>query len=782
VSIGQKSDFLDDLNTEQKEAVLYNAGPLVVLAGAGSGKTRVLTRRIAYLIEEGVRPEQILAITFTNKAAQEMKSRVYDLIGEVSLGMWISTFHSACVRILRRNAGRIGFTPSFSIYDDSESRKLIEIIIDQFNLDPKRHSPRAIAQIISAAKNEMRSSSEYFENVSNEFEKRVSRIFFEYQKRLQEANAFDFDDLLLKTVELLKANEDLAAEYQDRFRHLLVDEYQDTNRAQNDLVAIIGSGSGNVCVVGDTDQSIYAFRGADFRNLLNFNSIFPNAKTIILNQNYRSTQTILNAANAIIDNNEARVKKQLWSALGEGEKIKLFRAGDERHEAVFVADEIVRLSSYAISSYANVAIFYRTNAQSRAIEEALVDRDIPYRMIGGVRFFDRKEVKDILAYMRLIDNIKDEISLRRIINVPKRKVGAKTLMMIDQYCEEHSLTFYEALLQIDNCPVPKAAKSGVHKFLKDLSDLREMHDRRPKEIMEEVLRITSYKDSFLEEIREAGQLADQALIRLEIIDELLSVALEYDDLESFLSSTSLLTPSDDLDETTEAVTMMTIHGAKGLEFDTVFLTGMEEGLFPHDRALSDPDALEEERRLCYVGITRAKKYLYLTNTYTRTIFGRTLDSLPSRFIRELPKEILTDMSVHNSYHEMNQSYSRYFEEEPEGFIFGSGNLYRREISGYRNYDTGRPGRPTAADNKISDNLGIDNRSTTAGKSAFLTSRSTEEIDAFHIGDKIMHTRYGKGIIEDITGDDEKKVAVISFPNRKPSKFLLAAAPITLLGR
>ncbi len=776
------SALLEDLNEEQSEAVLYQSGPLVVVAGAGSGKTRVLTRRIAYLIAQGVLPEQILAITFTNKAAQEMKSRIYELIGETASGMWISTFHSACVRILRRHAGRIGFTPSFSIYDDSESRRLIELVIAHLNMDHKRYSARAISHIISASKNDMYSPASYLGKASNEFEKSVAAIFFEYQKRLRDANAFDFDDLLLKTVELLKSNEDLALAYQERFYHLLVDEYQDTNRAQNELVALLGAKSQNVCVVGDSDQSIYAFRGANFRNLLNFQSMFSNAKVIVLNQNYRSTQNILDAANAVIEHNESRVKKRLWSALGPGEKIKIFRAGDERYEAAFVANEIVSLAAGKITSYADIAVFYRTNAQSRAIEEALVDRNIAYKVIGGIRFFDRKEIKDILAYMRLIDNIRDEISIRRVINVPKRKIGAKALEAIERYGEENSLTFYEVLLDIDNCPLPSAARSGVKKFLGQLELLRDLRDLPPKKIMEDLLDVTSYREDLLEEADEAGPLANQAMNRLEIIDELMSVAMEHEDLESFLSSTALLSPSDDLKSGNEAVTLMTIHGAKGLEFDAVFLTGMEESLFPHDRAMSDPEELEEERRLCYVGITRARKYLYLTHTYTRTIFGRTLDSLPSRFLRELPKDLVVDMSIHAVRASDTFRDAALFTDEPEGVIFGMGNASAMAGSRYSYSDiasrsyaektfTGSNRNHTKADVR---------RDHTPGEMNPFKVRDVDEINLFRVGDKISHARYGQGVVKSITGSDGDKVAVISFLDHKERKFLLAAAPIKLL--
>ncbi len=764
-----RDDLLSDLNPEQQEAVLYRSGPLVVLAGAGSGKTRVLTRRIALLIAEGVRPEQILAITFTNKAAGEMKSRVQDLIGGMAAGMWISTFHSACVRILRRSAQRLGFENSFGIYDDTDSRRLIELVIEDLNFDPKRHSARGISQIISSAKNEMLTWEDYNERVSGEFEKRVARIFFEYQKRLREANAFDFDDLLCKTVQLLKENEDLAETYRDRFLHLLVDEYQDTNRAQNALVSLIGSKNRNVCVVGDTDQSIYAFRGADFRNLLNFRSLFPETKTIILNQNYRSTQTILDAANAVIDNNESRVKKQLWSALGEGEKVRMFRAQNEYHEARFVADEIIKSAARGMGSYLDTAIFYRTNAQSRPIEEALMDRSIPYVMLGGVRFFDRKEIKDVLAYMKLAHNPRDEISVRRVINVPKRKIGAKTLEEISRYAQANAVPFYEALLRADDCNIAKTAKNGIKSFLELLETLSNLKDLPPKDILEQVLSLTSYRDALLQEAEQSGYVLNQALSRLEILDELLSVAMEHDDLESFLSSVTLVAATDDLGDERGAVTLMTVHSAKGLEFDTVFLTGMEEGLFPHDRSLSDPDALEEERRLCYVGITRAKKRLYLTHTYTRTIFGRTLDSLPSRFLREMPKEILSDISAGDSFRPAWSGEGSYFFEEPEGRVFGRGNFAGAHSSAF-----GRTSSSDAAADVVRPAAEVG-----AGESDAVSLQRVA-LEALHPGDKVKHDRYGCGKVNSLEGEGHGRAALIVFADGKERKFLLEVAPITVL--
>ena len=767
MSASQGNDLLSDLNPEQQKAVLYRSGPLVVLAGAGSGKTRVLTRRIALLIAEGVYPEQILAITFTNKAAGEMKSRVEELLGGLSSGMWISTFHSACVRILRRSASRLGFEQSFSIYDDTESRRLIDLIIEELNLDPKRHSTRAISQIISSAKNEMLTCEDYDEQASNEFERRVARIFFEYQKRLREANAFDFDDLLFKTVQLLKENEDLAESYRERFLHLLVDEYQDTNAAQNELVSLIGAKNRNVCVVGDTDQSIYAFRGADFRNLLNFRSLFPEAVTIVLNQNYRSTQTILDAANAVIDNNESRVKKQLWSALGEGEKIRIFKAPNEYYEAGFVADEISRMTTQKEVSYQDIAVFYRTNAQSRSIEEALMDRSIPYVMLGGVRFFDRKEVKDILAYMKLTDNPRDEISIRRVINIPKRKIGAKTLDEISRYAQENDFSFYEALLHADECSVTKAAKSGIKSFLALLQALSGVKEQPPKDILEEVLTLTSYRDALLQEAEQSGYVLNQALSRLEVIDELVSVAMEHDDLESFLSSVTLVAVTDDLSDGEGAVTLMTMHSAKGLEFDTVFLTGMEEGLFPHERSLSDPDALEEERRLCYVGITRAKKRLYLTHTYSRTIFGRTLDSLPSRFLREMPKEHIRDMSAGDALRQPYSASDSYFFEEPEGRVFGLGNFVKSRPFGSESFIDKKPPEFLFAESDAAD------RSAAAPEHNAI-------LDKIRPGVMVRHDRYGVGTIKEIEGQGRNSVAIITFPDGRERKFLLEAAPLVLL--
>ncbi|MDA8295181.1 MAG: UvrD-helicase domain-containing protein [Actinomycetota bacterium] len=732
-----------DLNPAQRAAVVHRGGPLVVIAGAGSGKTRVLTRRIAHLLATGTSPYRVLAITFTNKAADEMRRRVAALVGPVVDKMWISTFHSACVRILRRNAEAAGYRAGFTIYDDGDSRRLVDHALEDLGIDAKRFPARAVLGAISAAKAELLDPAQYAERAYTIYERKIAEVYAEYDRRMHEANALDFDDLLLATVALLRRDEAVRAEYAERFEHLLVDEYQDTNRAQNEIVTLLGATHRNVCVVGDSDQSIYRFRGAEIRNLLDFEVAFPDQTTIVLDQNYRSTQTILDAANAVIGNNLVRQDKRLWSALGAGEKIKRFRAGDERAEASFVAHEIATLRREHGVRLDEVAVFYRTNAQSRAIEQALADRGLAYKVIGGTRFYDRREVRDLLAYLRLVVNPTDEVSLRRVINVPKRGVGATSVAKLATFAREQRCSFAEALERAGEAGVTGKSAAGIASFGSLVVALGGLGDRAPADVVAEVLARTGYLDALEAEAASGAASRVEAEGRIENLEELETAAAAYDDLAVFLEACSLVAATDDLEDGDGRVALMTLHAAKGLEFATVFLTGMEEGVFPHDRALSEPDDLEEERRLCYVGITRARERLYLTHTFVRTLFGATRDSLPSRFLREIPDELAEDVES----------------------AFSSGGFGLREAAW---------GSRVGLREQVGNALGAAKPGASAPRPVASTGAESLGLSA---GDRIVHARWGEGTVVSVRGEGERAEADIAFVRQGTKRFLLALTPL-----
>jgi len=732
------AELVADLNPAQREAVLHEGGPLVVVAGAGSGKTRVLTRRIARLVVSGVAPWQILAITFTNKAADEMRRRVVELVGANAAKMWVSTFHAACVRILRRNAERIGYGRAFTIYDDGDSRRLVEHVLDDLGIDQKRFPPRAVLGVISSAKSDMVDAARFEERAGTIYERRIAQAYAEYERRLGAANAMDFDDLLIRTVRMFREHPDVLEHYQERFEHVLVDEYQDTNIAQNELVIQLGEAKRNVCVVGDTDQSIYRFRGAEMRNLLEFARAFPDARMIVLDQNYRSSQTILDAANAVIGNNLFRQEKDLWSALGKGDRIRRYRAGDDRDEANFVTGEIAALHRDENIGYGDIAVFYRTNAQSRALETALADRGIAYTVIGGTRFFDRREVRDVLAYLRAVANPGDEVSLRRILNTPRRGIGDTTQARLVDFARQQGIGFAEALLRAEQAGASGKALAGVRSFLGLLSELRsgDLLTNPPDRLIAAILARTGYRDLLEAEITIGGGRAIEAEGRVENLAELLNVASEHTDLESFLESTALIAATDVADDGA-SVSLMTLHAAKGLEFRVVFLTGMEEGIFPHSQSLSEPDELEEERRLCYVGVTRARERLYLTHTWSRLLFGGIQQSFPSRFLREIPEELVEDVG--------------------EDVVIGGG---RGAVAGggWGGQLTGRGGGPrpqvqAAAPSSGAERLGL------------------------APGDAVVHARFGLGVVVDVQGQGEDARAAIRFPEHGEKRFLLALSPI-----
>jgi len=637
------NNLLDNLNKQQREAVVNTEGPLLILAGAGSGKTRVLTHRIAYRInEKNVHPSNILAITFTNKAAREMKERVQKLL-EGSYDMWVSTFHSACARILRMEIEKLsGYKKNFIIFDADDQQKLIKECLKELNYNEKNFPPKEMLSAISKAKDQLMTPGKFMDRYGRDFRlKKVADIYALYQKKLMANNALDFDDILFKTVELFEYNPDVLQRYQQKFKYIMVDEYQDTNYCQYMLVNLLAKSHRNLCVVGDDDQSIYSWRGADIGNILNFEKDFPDAKVIKLEQNYRSTQTILDAANCVISNNFGRKKKRLWTDNGEGKSIVYYKAMDERDEADFIIGEIDRLAFQEQRSLNSFAILYRTNAQSRVLEEMCMARGIPYKIVGGFRFYDRMEVKDIIAYLRVIQDPEGDLSLKRIINVPKRGIGKSTLDTLENYARQNGISLYEALLFVDNIEgIGKKAQSSIKEFVRLIAELMDIAE---KESASEVISQVILKSGYLEEL-EKGDDEDQE--RGKNIKELISAALEYEEknednsLTGFLENMALMSDIDGLDEEREGITMMTLHSAKGLEFPVVFICGLEEGLFPTQRAFFEEHQLEEERRLMYVGVTRAKERLYLTSAFQRTLYGNTSYTIESRFLREIPKDLM----------------------------------------------------------------------------------------------------------------------------------------------
>ena len=636
-------NIYDTLNDKQKEAVFHTEGPLLILAGAGSGKTRVLTHRIAYLIEEkGVNPWNILAITFTNKAAAEMRERVDNLVGFGSESIWVSTFHSMCVRILRRHIALLGYDTNFTIYDTSDSQVVIKAALKALNLDDKYYPVGAMLGAISDAKNKLLFASDFRKQARDFYQQKVADVYEYYERELRKNNALDFDDLLLVAVKLLQSNEAVLDKYSKRFRYVMIDEYQDTNHAQYLLAKLLASHWKNIAVVGDADQSIYAWRGADIQNILDFEKDYPNCTSIKLEQNYRSTKIILDAANAVIENNEGRPKKNLWTDKTEGAKIQHFTAQSEHEEAAFIGDTIAKKHDIHGVPYGDMAILYRTNAQSRVLEEALIKRALPYTMVGGTKFYDRKEIKDVLAYLRVLYNPFDDLSLLRIINVPKRSIGATTVTKLQDYARANGTSLFMTLTQLHLVDTIKGkTKEKLEEFgILIFTLVAEMEDKTVLDILESILDRTGY----LAQLEESTDPQDQA--RAENIGELLSVAKDFQDtnptgtVEDFLEQVALVNDVDSFEQEESKVTLMTLHAAKGLEFPIVFLGGLEEGLFPHSRTLMNPDEIEEERRLAYVGITRAEKELYISNATTRTVFGRTSSYLPSRFIDEIPEELV----------------------------------------------------------------------------------------------------------------------------------------------
>jgi DNA helicase II / ATP-dependent DNA helicase PcrA len=732
--------LLDGLNPTQRDAVAHSDGPLLVVAGAGSGKTRVLTHRIAHLIRDrGVSPFEILAITFTNKAADEMKFRVAALVGPVAHKMWVSTFHSACVRILRRDADLIGFPRQFTIYDQADAVRLTGYVIRDLHLDTKRFPPRAIHAAISAAKNDGVGPDGYRQAAQSIFERKIADVFDEYQSRLARAGAMDFDDLLGQTVRLLRDNPVVLGHYRERFRYVLVDEYQDTNRVQNELVLLLAADHRNVAVVGDQDQSIYAFRGADMRNIVEFEDAFPDTTVVLLEQNYRSTQTILDAANAVIANNLSRKPKELWTESGSGEPIVRYHADDEVDEAQWVAREISRLHEDEHMRWGEVAVFYRTNAQSRVLEEHLMRLGIPYKVVGGTRFYDRREVKDALAYLRAVINPTDEVSVKRVLNEPKRGVGDTSVGRLDAWATAHQASFMDALRRADDAGVSGKATRGIESFLAVLDGVADLATGPPAPLLQALLERSGY----LEALEAEHTIESEG--RLENLAELIGAAEDFPTVDEFLEQVSLVSDQDELDDDPSSVVLMTLHAAKGLEFPVVFLIGMEDGVFPHLRSLTEPEQLEEERRLAYVGITRAQQRLYLTHAWSRTLFGGTQYNPPSRFLDEIPERLVQAID---------------------------GN--RRASRGGSGWRSGGYGRSGTAGDRIGAGRERIVDSALRGRGP---TRSGAESLGLKIGDDVRHNTFGEGVVLDLTGSGDKTVALVRFRDVGEKQLLLSWAPL-----
>ncbi|HEY1990197.1 MAG TPA: UvrD-helicase domain-containing protein, partial [Acidimicrobiales bacterium] len=767
------AELVAGLTPPQLSSVVHRGGPLLIVAGAGSGKTRVLTRRIAHLIAtRTAAPWQILAITFTNKAADEMRRRVVELVGTRGNRMWVSTFHAAGVRILRAHGDRLGYKGSFTIYDDADSRRLVEIICRELDIDTKKLAPRSILGQISQAKSKQLGPSEYRAAAATIFDRRIADVFDLYQQRMVAANAMDFDDLLLNTVQLFRQHPDVLEHYRARFTHVLIDEYQDTNSVQNALAVLLAGEHRNIVVVGDSDQSVYRFRGADITNILDFEAAFPDATVVTLDQNFRSTQTILDAANAVIANNVSRIPKTLWTDRGVGDPITRYRAEDEYDEASWVAHEIRRLRREQDLSWGDVAVFYRTNAQSRALEEAMVRSEIPYQVVGGTKFYDRREVKDVLAYLRVLVNPDDEISWRRIVNVPKRGVGDSSIARLAIWAQQHEESFGEAVAQAADAGVGGKAAKGLAVLSALLETLRtEMQVPRmagedgdalppgdllppsgdpiagigarlpndgvgdgaalgPGQLVVAILERTGYRNDLLAD----GSI--EALGRVENVDELAGNASQYETLAEFLEAAALIAGSDELDGDGTQVSLMTMHIAKGLEFPAVFLAGMEDGVFPHFRSIGDPVELEEERRLCYVGITRAERFLYFSHAWSRMLWGSSGSSIPSRFLNEIPAELIRDVGGSREDYQLNLD-GRFGES--------------RGID-----DAGTPGRSVFGRGVARAGAGPGSRRQPAADG------TGAELLGLQVGDQVVHGRWGEGDVLTVDGTGEDAEAEVDF--------------------
>ena len=725
------NSLLTGLNKEQQQAVQHTEGPLLILAGAGSGKTKVLTVSIAHLLAQGINPYEILAITFTNKAAKEMKSRVEGLVGDVANRIWLSTFHSFCAKFLRFEIDSfLGYNSNFTIYDTSDSQAVIKAALKALNLDDKYYPVGAMIAAISDAKNQLLFASDFRKQARDFYQQKVADVYEYYERELRKNNALDFDDLLLVAVKLLQSNAAVLDKYSHRFRYVMIDEYQDTNHAQYLLAKLLASHWKNIAVVGDADQSIYAWRGADIQNILDFEKDYPNCTSIKLEQNYRSTKIILDAANAVIDNNEGRPEKNLWTDKTEGAKIQHFTAQSEHEEAAFIGDTIAKKHDIHDVPYGDMAILYRTNAQSRVLEEALIKRALPYTMVGGTKFYDRKEIKDVLAYLRVLYNPFDDLSLLRIINVPKRSIGATTVAKLQEYARANGTSLFMTLTQLHLIDSIKGkTKEKLEEFgILIFTLVSKMENRTVLDILESILDRTGY----LAQLEESTDPQDQA--RAENIGELLSVAKDFQDtnpsgtVEDFLEQVALVNDVDSFEQEEAKVTLMTLHAAKGLEFPIVFLCGLEEGLFPHSRTLMNPEEIEEERRLAYVGITRAEKELYISNATTRTVFGRTSSYLPSRFIDEIPEELVDGLRA------------------------------KRKV-------------PDDIKRHVPQHMSVTSRPVTK------PIVRNEVIADWKVGDTAIHSKWGNGKVINVTGEGAGMKLTIEFPTQGVRVVMAKFAPV-----
>ena len=749
------SELIDGLNNKQKEAVMATQGPCLVIAGAGSGKTKVLTHKIAYLMqEEKVLPWNILAITFTNKAANEMKERIETLVGEAAKDIWIGTFHSICVRILRKFIDRIGFDSSFLIFDASDQKTLVKECLKALNIDDKLFSERGVLAEISNAKNELLEPEAYSRKYAGDYRKsKIAEIYALYQKRLKENNAVDFDDIINNTIKILSENPDVLEYYTEKFKYILVDEYQDTNKAQFTLVTILASKYGNITVVGDNDQGIYSFRGADISNILNFEKDFPGTKIVKLEQNYRCTGNILKAANSVIKHNETKYDKKLWTENGEGTLPQIYQGEDEYDEARFVVEEIRHLKREELDHYSDFAILYRMNSQSRALEDILRREDIPYKIVGGLKFYERKEIKDAISYLRLIANPSDNISLKRIINEPKRGIGKTSLDHIQEIAESQGISMYEVIKHADDFGQPRVY-ANAKEFIDTIENLRSQKEEiKISDLLKETLNKTGYTKALEQEN------TIEAESRIQNLEELVTVAVEFEEefaengLSDFLESISLSSDIDSLEDQEDSVTLMTLHSAKGLEFPVVFLVGMEEGIFPGYQSVGEPKELEEERRLFYVGITRAKQHLYLTCAKRRTIFGSTSYNAVSRFVKEIPEELL------DGYEQMQENMGQE-EFEDSSFGWSYGKNYAGKVKTYK-FDEAVGVKTAASSITTAQKQPTQNSFAFRTAESFLQSlnanKKTVDIGNYKEGQRVYHKKFGEGTISSIEpeGDDAK---------------------------
>lgn len=755
-------DLLQGLNKEQQEAVLHTDGPLLILAGAGSGKTRVLTHRIAYLIrEKGVFPSNILAITFTNKAAREMKERTSKMLGDVAEDMWVSTFHSICVRILRRDIEKLGYSRNFVIFDTTDQQTLIKDCIKELNLNEKNFPYREVLANIGRAKDELIEPDVYMKMNTSDFRmEKMARIYDLYQKKLKNNNALDFDDIILMTIKLFLDNPPVLQYYQRKFKYISVDEYQDTNTAQYTLISLLAQEHRNLCVVGDDDQSIYSFRGANIRNILDFEKEFSDCKVVKLEQNYRSTQSILNAANHVIKNNTGRKKKTLWTRNPEGGGVQLFEGGNEHEESYFIVKEIKRLRQSENRSNNDFAILYRMNAQSRVLEDILMKDGIPYRIFGGLRFYDRKEIKDIIAYLRLVQNPSDDIALKRIINVPKRGIGNTTVDTAERLANSRSCSIYSIISTADEISELQRASSRLEEFTALINGFKVLQETMGvSELIGEVIQ----KSGILAELELENTV--EARSRIENIKELISGAIEFEEqseekgeekgLDAFLANVSLVSDIDSMEGERDAVVLMTLHSAKGLEFPVVFMVGMEEGVFPGMRSIGDETELEEERRLCYVGMTRAREKLYMTNAFSRTLFGNTTYNRVSRFVREIPPELIDGGPIPVKKNDGFTARADKLSGNGNGMDF---NTFLGVKGVTRGFGSGNPAVPAY--------------SQASPKPASGT--------AFKAGDNVVHKKFGVGVITAVEKDNDDYRLEIQFRNAGMKRLMAAYANLTKL--